>query len=191
MALALGFWGKSWWILKIVGVIYLFGVLALAIIDGAVMYYKTGEAKPLLDATVGKIAASDSAIGEDVDKLKDSEHLDKRYVDYLKSDIIQNLAIFLFMWYLLYKFFDLFRQMGLSDEQTNMWVKIMLVIFSFIVLTALNIIYTKMTYNVWSYPFQGIGNLVSNLEVVSGAVGTYNQPYLINETINTTKSIIM
>ena len=182
-----GFLRKYWYALVFV---YIFGSILINIVDGGFIYYKTGNNQPLIDATIGKVTAVDTNIGHDVEVLKTSEDLDNKYVDYLKQDIIENFLILIIMWYLLYKLIDIFRSWVISKEQMNFGLKFLMGLFAFVLLLSFNLIYTAIVYDKWVVPLTGFWNLITNIDLVSQAVGLYKENLLINATLTNSSVVV-
>lgn len=156
--------------LGIAGFMFIFIV---PLINDIIYGSQNNDWKPLIDDTAGKIFNSEQAIKEDVNLLSNQttinshpERFDKKYVSYVKSEIVMNLAI-MFSWFILFfwvfkKIFRKFSNMNLFERLVASFTILGLTLISFAVL---ELLYAWFVNHHFIIPFQGILTLIWNPQI--------------------------
>lgn len=150
--------------------VYVFATLLIGIYSGGVHYYKTGEAKPLVDATIGKVVGADVLIYENVMRLKDP-NIDSKLATFLRQETIQSLLIFLLMWYILYWVLLRIARFGMSPATESAGLHFFMIAMALVILLTTSALFNGIYLNKWQFPFRGLVELIKNWKLVFTNIG--------------------
>jgi len=142
------------------------------IINGAYIWYDTGDKEPLIENTLGILFASDHNIYKNIndlvlseDKKYESDEEKENYQKYLRMEIIKNIFILLMLFYF---FFIVFRfLLGLIGKKDPTSF-IFLIILTIGIMALMEFFYIMVANKELVFPFRGIFNLIKNWQVLFG-----------------------
>src|SRR3990167_10103431 len=79
-------------ILWIIGAVWLGLTFLVGIANGFVYWNKTGDWRPVVEASAGRIVSADTSIYASVLELQ-KEEISKEYADFLKMNILENIIL--------------------------------------------------------------------------------------------------
>jgi hypothetical protein len=137
--------------------IFLLGSTVIGIYDAIIATSRDGNARPLLDATVGRIIAADYLINQNVERLREGG-LEQGQAANLKKDIWTNLFIFLIFVWLLYRLGK-----ALLSVTWNPMIAVLTVLIVLVIVWAIEGAYVLFGVKENFIPFSGFVNLVRYL----------------------------
>lgn len=120
---------------------------------------------PVVDATFGKIIASDNDIGYAVQQIVANPSLPSLYVNTLKESIIYSLSFIVLMHYLLFLGISKLFKAGNSIDLS--FINLVLIMFIVIlILIASQLVYNGIMRDSWDWiPYRGVASLVQNYQI--------------------------
>ena len=161
-----GSFGKTKIFLGIIGFIWVFSTVVLAIIGSSIYFAKTGDVKPLLQDTGGMIIGADASIHLAVKELLKKD-INKEYSDYLKSKILQSFALFVAFFIVLYIIIQKIFGIFIPSDSMNVGLKALFFLMALVILTAMSVLYNGIMLHLWSFnPYSGMTSLVKNYDIL-------------------------
>lgn len=162
----LGTWGKILTVGKWAGLASLLIGVVLSLLGVVIIGFQTGDWNPLLDATFGKLIASDNDIKYATEQLIANPLLPSLYVNTLKESIIYSISFILLMHYLL--FLGLVKPIKSTTSPNTLSTisyVIIMVIAIFLLISA-QLVYNGVVRDSWNWmPYEGLTLLVQNYQV--------------------------
>ena len=156
----------------ILGFVYIFTDVVIKILNAGMLFYATGNARPLMDSTIGRMLIADNGIRVSVNILTSpgANGLSEIFVSYLKTEIIKKLILLVIYGYILFKVYSFiisifgFTQERLRYEALGFKLVVYAIGLLFVIgaLGASELIYVKNVHDEFVIPFGGVGNLIIN-----------------------------
>lgn len=165
------------WLFSLGGI---FVILFVPVINSVVYGLQTGEWNPLLQSTAGMIFNSDQTINSNVDFLMNEqmikahpERYDKKFVEYLKSQILTSL-FFMLAWILIvYWLLSKLAKKVIGEGVLNIAISIVIFLLSILVLALLEFVYSlAMPPHEFVIPLGGLAKLIWHSPQIWAFAGT-------------------
>jgi len=171
---------------KIIIIIILAVTLIISLYDGYGYYKKTGDYKPLLQASGGSIVSADYGIISSLRELE-KQDISKEYATYLKKSIVNNiifLLVFFIIVFSMVKF--IFKVFGIQPDMMETMKKVMFYFVAFLItlaaMTILEYLAVKILYQQNIIPFYGVYKLIADYPVTKEIISNFGS-YTIKTTI--------
>jgi len=157
-------------------------------------FYAEGDAKPLVDSTIGVLFTSDKTLDDSVTQLSDPELMASipdmyrdGYAASLRERIGRSMLLILFITFLTYKV--VMWVLGWQKENFMTHFLVILGVFMFLIVAQL--LYVGLSFGQLMWPFQGVWNLLNHPEIVT-SLGDAYIPSIpdMNATMNVTNATV-
>lgn len=146
--------------------------LLIPIVDSVIIGGKTGEWKPLADATIGQFVGSQAVIKQDINYIKEHPSEDSTLIQIRKERIGKSLFISLLI--LLITYFVIFKIISFGMQGGNSATHLVAVGLALFLLYFGNLLYMGYSYGKWDFvPFCGFVELAKNFNILWEVVGIY------------------
>ena len=165
------------WLFSLGGI---FVILFIPIINSVVYGLQTGEWNPLLQSTGGMIFNSDQTIKANVEFLTNEqmikahpERYDKKFVEYLKSQILTSLFFMLALILIVYWLLSKLAKRLIGEGVLNIGIIIVIVLLSILVLAILEFAYSLIAPpHEFVIPLEGLAKLIWHSPQIWSFAGT-------------------
>jgi len=146
------------------GVFLVFGVgsLLFAVINSGLYWYKSGDSKPLVENTLGRIVASDKSM---VDILVEMEKSATNipYRTFLLQELIKDFIIVLVFVYLLYLLIKKIFHARVGEQQVGWLDRMIYFALAVFLIGVFELIYVKAYLGLWIIPYSGFYKTIFSL----------------------------
>lgn len=133
-----------------------------------VLGLKTNDWNPLIDATLGKLIASDNDIRYATEQLMANPNLPSLYVNTLKESIIYSLGFIFLIHYLVYLGLKSLFTFSTSQNALSPFSMVIILFVTILLVIAGQLVYNGVIRDSWNWmPYQGVISLIKNYTVFS------------------------
>lgn len=185
----LGTWGKILTIGKWAGLASLLITVILSLLGVFIIGIQTGNWNPTLDATFGKLIASDNDVRYATEQLIANPSLPSLYVNTLKQSIIYSIGFIFMIHYLLFLLLVKPLKSTTSPNSLSTVSYVIIMFIAILILISAQLVYNGIARNEWNWvPYRGLTLLVQNYQVFSFTGDntwtlTQGVPNLLNQTM--------
>ena len=185
----LGTWGKLLYIGKWAGLASLLITIVFSLLGVLFIGLQTGNWNPMLDATFGKLIASDNDIRYATEQLIANPLLPSLYVNTLKESIIYSIGFIVLIHYLLFLGLGYLLKSTTSQNALSPLSNVIIIFIVLLLLISAQLVYNGVVRDEWNWmPYKGLTLLAQNYQVFSltgDNTWTLAQgvPQLLNQTI--------